>query len=70
MTNWYVYLKLNENRLVINNSKINDNNYHQLMYSHGMNSALGLNNCKIFCLGYLYGNKEKRMIINDLQEFQ
>jgi len=67
---YFVYLKLDENRLVITDNEISDSNYFHLMNNNGGNKQLLFNFCKLFCLGYLYGsNNGGRHVINDQQEF-
>jgi len=67
---FYVYLKLDENRLVISENEINDSNYFHLMNNNSGNRQILFNSCKLFCLGYLYGsNNNGRCVINDPQEF-
>ena len=67
---YYVYLTIDQNRLVITESKINDGNYRKLMDNNGGNRQQLFNTCKMFCLGYLYGSRNGgRKVVNDPHEF-
>lgn len=67
---FYIYLIIDENRLVIKENKIIDENYHLLMDNNGNNRQVLHNTCKIFCLGYLYGSGNNgKQVINDPHEF-
>lgn len=71
MNNYYVYLIKSQNRLAIIKQKIVDKDYIHLMDNHGGNDETRLNYCKLFCLGYLYGNQDKETrLVNNPIEFQ
>lgn len=70
MNQLFVYQILSEKRLVILDNPINDKNYHLLMDTSGGNYQTSYNNCKLFCLGYLYGSQYGGEIVNSPYEFQ
>jgi hypothetical protein len=59
-----VYLINSEQRLLITSNNISNNDYIKLMDSDGF---AGLNNCKLFCIGYIVGNKD---VVNSIEEFK
>ena len=69
MYKFYVYLILDEKRLVILKNPVDDKNYHLLMDNNGANENLLLNTCKMFCLGYYFGSLYDEEVVNNPQEF-
>ncbi|MBE7649160.1 hypothetical protein [Tenacibaculum finnmarkense] len=71
MTDYYVYLVKSQNRLTISNKKILNQDYIKLLDNNGGEEQIRLAFCKLFCLGYLYGNMNKETrLVNDPIEFQ
>ena len=71
MNDYYVYLIKSQNRLTIVKQKIVNNDYLHLMDNNGGEEQTRLYLCKVFCLGYLYGNMNKETkLVNDPIEFQ
>jgi hypothetical protein len=67
---YFIYLKLDENRILITEREIKDDNYFYLMDTNGGDKQLLYNLCKMFCLGYIYGsNNGGRNVTNDPIEF-
>lgn len=68
---YYVYLIKDQNRLVILNQEVEKENYLHLMNGNGGDENTLLYHCKMFCLGYLQGNFNKKSnIVNDYREFK
>lgn len=65
----YVYLDTKANRLLIVQKPLDDKDFLQLMTNNGTSQELSINYCKLFCLGYMIGAKNK-MPINNINEFQ
>ena len=65
----YVYFILSQNRLIIVQTEIKDEDYHLLLNNDGYNQAVLLTSCKMFCIGYIMGNTS-RNAVNSLEEFQ
>ena len=64
---FYVYLRLVENQLIITANKDNNNNSVELMHADG---NLAINNCKMFCIGFIYGAiRGGSPVVNSAQEF-
>ena len=70
MYKYFVYLIISEKRLVIVENPINDKNYYKLMDNNGANRQMLYNNCKIFCLAFLYGGQYGQQVRNSPYEFQ
>jgi len=70
MYQYFLYLKVSENRLVITENPINDKDYYQLMNNNGGDQQMLMNTIKMFCLGYIYGGQYGKQVINSPHEFQ
>lgn len=71
MNDYYVYLIKTQNRLTILKQKIVDKDYIHLMDNNGGDEEIRFAFCKLFCLGYLYGNMNKETkLVNNPKEFQ
>lgn len=70
MNDYYVYLIQSQKRLTIEKQKIINPDYLHLMDNNGVDEEIRLNFCKLFCLGYLLGNKNKKTeLVNNPLEF-
>ncbi len=69
MCKFFVYLDLKHNRLVIVNEAIKNSDFLLLMDNNGMDSDTLHSFCKVFCIGYIMGSKNKTPI-NNINEFQ
>jgi len=65
----YVYLDTKANRLLIVQKPLDDKDFLQIMTNNGTSQELSINYCKLFCLGYMIGDKNK-MPINNINEIQ
>lgn len=70
MYQYFVYLKLSENRLVIFEKPMNNNDYFILMNIDGGDRELLINYVKMFCMGIILGGTYGKQVINTMQEFQ
>jgi len=72
MYEYYIYLIMSENRLIICDHQIINSDYYMLMNNNGNNNTLLYDTCKIFCLGYIYGtyNELNKPVVNKPIEFQ
>lgn len=70
MYQYFVYLILLENRLIILDHPIHNEKYYLLMSNNGGNKEMLLAICKTFCLGYLYGGEYGKKLNNSAFEFK
>lgn len=66
----YVYVILSENRLIITQKEIIDKDYFLTFSVDSINPIFGINSCKCFCLGFIYGSNSGRKIKNLEDEFK
>lgn len=69
MYQYFVYLILSENRLIILDHSIDDKKYTLLMSNNGGDNEMSITVCKTFCLGYLYGGIYGKKVNNSYFEF-
>ncbi len=69
---FYVYLILSENRLVILRQKVENSDYYLILNNSGDSSQINLleSFCKTFCLGFILGSESTKRPINNIYEFQ
>ena len=70
MYQYFLYLRVSENRLVITEKPMNDRDYHHLMDNNGYDHQVLMNSIKMFCLGYICGGQHGKQVVNSPYEFQ
>ena len=68
MYKFYVYLDSKNNRLIIVDKGIENEDFLQLLDINGQEKETIHTYCKLFCIGYIIGSKEETPI-NDINEF-
>ena len=66
----FVYLILDECRLIITEIENKDENYFLVMRTTGPYKEMLYTSCNTFCIGYIKGNFQHRKITNDPLEFK
>ena len=65
----YVYLKKDENRLVITSQNLDeDNNYRFFIFVENDDEDVVNKACQVFCMGYICGSQNEKPV-NELHEF-
>ena len=67
---FFVYLIVSENRLVILKHEVKNQNYVRLMDNNGTDPNILESLCKTFCLGFILGSGIGKKPINNLWEFE
>jgi hypothetical protein len=70
MKKYYVYFDKNVNTLKIVDRKIDDETFIPLMDVETSSNEHSFHTCQMFCAGFMIGNQNKNLIINNkLEEF-
>lgn len=70
MHEYFVYLIVPENRIIIVQEKLNNSDYLELMSVTGYNKQQLLRTCNTFCLGYIMGGLYGEKPVNLPEEFK
>ena len=69
MVTKYVYYIKSQNRLVITNKTIDNNDYVKYTTSFADDDYIAKRICEAFCIGYIKGNLSDIKVLNDFDEF-